>query len=303
MIRATATTLAHVALTAGRSTSVGRLVLGPNPQLDLDGKVVFITGAARGLGAEIARQVHADGASVALVGRTLAPLQSLADSLGSRAFAFEADVSDLEALQRAAKATVDAFGRIDVVVANAGIAPPSDPVLTIDPAAFERTVDIDLLGQWRTVRATLPALIDSQGHVVVVSSIYAFFNGALNASYAASKAGVEQLTRALRVEAAPYGVTAGVAYLGFIDTDLARDVFAQSHVDEARATMPAFITKPMAVETAASAVLDGVRRRRPRVGAPGWVLPMLRLRSVTTTLMDEVMIHNADLAAVIKRAG
>jgi NAD(P)-dependent dehydrogenase (short-subunit alcohol dehydrogenase family) len=195
-------------------------------------------GAARGLGAEIARQAHDRGADVALVGRRRAPLEALAAQLGDRAAAFEADVSDLAALTRAAEATVERFGGIDVVVANAGIAPPSDTVLTIDPAAFERTVDIDLLGQWRTVRATLPALIERQGHVLVVASIYAFFNGALNASYAASKAGVEQLTRALRVELAPHGVSAGVAYLGFIQTDLAADVFEQAQVAQARRRRP-----------------------------------------------------------------
>src|SRR5207245_10473754 len=119
----------------------------------------------------------------------------------------------------AADGTVERFGGIDVVVANAGIAPPSDTMLTIDPYAFERTVDIDLLGQWRTIRATLPAVIERQGHILVVASIYAFFNGALNASYAASKAGIEQLTRAIRVELVHHGATAGVAYLGFVETD------------------------------------------------------------------------------------
>ena len=163
-------------------------------------------------------------------------------------------------------------------------------------------MDIDLLGQWRTVRATLPALIERQGHVLVVASIYAFFNGALNASYAASKAGLEQLTRALRVELAPHGVTAGVAYLGFIETDLAADAFAQAHVAQARKAAPAFFTNPMPAEAAARALIDGIERRSARVGAPGWVLPMLAVRGAVTTLMDEVMIHNAELARVISGA-
>ncbi|MEO9137555.1 MAG: short-chain dehydrogenase/reductase [Jatrophihabitans sp.] len=216
--------LGSMALDAGRRAPlVGGLVsgvVGRGDVMSLDGKVVFVTGAARGLGAEIARQAHERGAYVALVGRRLPGLQKLADELGERAAAFEADVTDLPALQRAAADAVERFGGIDVVVANAGIAPPSDSVLSIDPAEFERTVDVDLLGQWRTVRAVLPYVIERRGHVVVVSSIYAFFNGVLNASYAASKAGIEQLTRALRVELAHHGASAGVAYLGFIDTDL-----------------------------------------------------------------------------------
>ena len=299
MIADTLGLVARTTSCAARRLPVAGRLFGRVPRLELEGRVVFITGAARGLGAEIARQAYDRGADVALVGRRRAPLKALAAQLGDRAAAFEADVSDLAALTRAAEATVERFGGIDVVVANAGIAPPSDTVLTIDPAAFERTVDIDLLGQWRTVRATLPALIERQGHVLVVASIYAFFNGALNASYAASKAGVEQLTRALRVELAPHGVSAGVAYLGFIETDLAADVFEQAQVAQARKAAPAFFTTPMPAHAAGRAVLDGIERRAARVGAPGWVLPMLAARGAVTTVMDEVMLHNRELARAI----
>jgi len=264
MIEDTFGLIARTAGRAGRRLPVGGRLFGREQRLELEGRVVFVTGAARGLGAEIARQAYAGGAYVALVGRRLGPLEELAAQLGDRAAAFEADVGDLDALTRAADAAVERFGGIDVVVANAGIAPPSDTVLTIDPAEFERTVDIDLLGQWRTVRATLPALIERRGHVLVVASIYAFFNGALNASYAASKAGIEQLTRALRVELAPHGVTAGVAYLGFIDTELAADVFAQEQVAQARKASPAFLTKPISAQAAARALIDGIQRRASR---------------------------------------
>ena len=217
MIEDTARALSAAGMSAARALPVAGRVFGAAPRLELAGRVVFVTGAARGIGAEVARQAHARGARVALVGRRLKPLQQLAAQLGEGAAAFEADVRDLDALQRAADATVARFGGIDVVIANAGVAPPSEPILTIDPAEFERTVDIDLLGQWRTVRATLPAVIERRGHILVVASIYSFVNGALNASYAASKAGVEQLTRALRVELAHHGATAGVGYLGFVE--------------------------------------------------------------------------------------
>ncbi len=216
---------------AGRTAA--RVVTRPQ-RMDLDGRVLFITGAARGLGAETARRAHARGAQVALVGRTLATLQALADELGPGAAAFEADVTSAEKLQRAAQDAVATFGGIDVIVANAGIAPPSRTVATIAPDAFEHTVEVDLLGQWRTVQAALPSVLERRGHVLLVGSIYAFFNGVLAAPYAVSKAGVEQLARALRVELAPHGVTAGIAYLGFIDTDLANDAFADEAPDAVR---------------------------------------------------------------------
>ena len=289
-----------LARNAARGVPVVGAVLGSGVSLPLNGRVVLVTGAARGLGAEIARQAHARGASVVLVGRRLAGVQTIADELGEGALAVEADVSDFAALRAAADAAIEAFGGIDVVVANAGIAPPSETVLTIDPDAFEHTVDVDLLGQWRTVRAALPSVVERGGHVVVISSIYAFFNGALNASYAASKAGIEQLTRALRVELVAHGATAGVAYLGFIDTDLTADAFAQEHVAAARDSVPSLFTRPITVQAAGEAVIRGIETRAGKIGAPAWVLPLLRARGLVTTVMDEVMIRNAALTRVIR---
>lgn len=291
---------AQAAVDTARRTPVIKDLIGKD--LELAGKTVFVTGAARGLGAELARQAYEGGANVALVGRTLPPLQEAAEQLGPNAAAFEADVTDLAALQKAAEAADEMFGSIDIVIANAGIAPPARSVLTIDPDEFERVVDVDLLGQWRTIRATLPMLIENQGHVLVVASVYAFFNGAMNASYAASKAGIEQLTRAVRVEVARHGVTAGVAYLGFVDTDLAADAFAQEQVAEARKALPAFVTKPITVEHAARELIKGIERRAPRVGAPAWVLPMLAVRGSVTSAMDHFMLFNPGLRRAMERA-
>lgn len=297
----TARALTGAGISAARGLPIAGRVFGGSQRLDLDGRVVFITGAARGIGAEVARQTHQRGARVALVGRRLKPLQQLAAELGEGAAAFQADVSDLDALQRAADATVAKFGGIDVVIANAGIAPPSEPILTIDPAEFERTVDIDLLGQWRTIRATLPAVIERRGHILVVASIYSFVNGALNASYAASKAGVDQLARALRVELAHHDATAGVAYLGFVDTDLVGDVFEQQQVEELRAIMPAFASKPIPVAKAGRTIVDGIESRAATVAAPGWVRPLLPLRGIAATFMDEFMIASPGLSRAISR--
>src|SRR5512139_169877 len=249
---------------------VGRL-FGDDHRIDLGESVLLVTGAARGLGAEVARQAHARGARVALVGRRLASLQSLAAELGEGAAAFEADVTDSAALQRAVDGAVATFGGIDVVVANAGVAPPARTVATIAPDDFERTVQVDLLGQWRTVHAALPSLLERRGHVLFVGSIYAFFNGVLAAPYAVSKAGVEQLARTLRVELAQHGATAGIAYLGFIDTDLATEVFADDHAAAVRQAVPGFVAAPMTVEAAAASVLAGIERRASRVSAPAWV--------------------------------
>lgn len=161
---------------------------------------------------------------------------------------------------------------------------------------------MDLLGQWRTARTTLPALIERRGHIMFIGSIYAFFNGVLAAPYAMSKAGVEQLARALRVELAPHGVTAGFAYLGFIDTDLVADAFAQHGAAAIRDAAPGFLTRPIPPSDAAKAVLDGISRRAARVTAPAWVAPMLAMRSFTTAVMDDVLLHNRDVARAVENA-
>src|SRR3954447_24710499 len=98
-----------------------RLPLLSAPDYDVSGRTVFITGAARGIGAASARRLHAAGANVALVGLEPELLEELAASLGDRACAFEADVTSYDALQRAVRGTVSRFGAIDVAIANAGI--------------------------------------------------------------------------------------------------------------------------------------------------------------------------------------
>src|SRR5918992_1502835 len=134
------------------------------------GKTVFITGAARGIGAESARRLAARGANVALAGLEPEELERVAAQCGANAAWFECDVTDWSALERAVQGAVERFGGIDVVMANAGIA-PAGMTRSIDPAAFERTLEVNLLGVWRTVRTCLPHVIERQGYVLVIASL------------------------------------------------------------------------------------------------------------------------------------
>jgi NAD(P)-dependent dehydrogenase (short-subunit alcohol dehydrogenase family) len=265
----------------------------------VDGKSVLVTGAARGIGADIARRLHAKGARVSLVGLEPDLLGALADELGEQARFSTADVTDGAALEAAVRDTVAEFGGIDVVIANAGIAPPTTSVSTIAVADFERTIDVNLYGVWRTVKYALPHIIESRGHIVVVSSIYSFFNGVLNASYAVSKAGVEQLGRAMRVELAPHGVSVGVAYFGFIGTDMVETAFAQPSAALLRKAFPAFLTRPAPLDIAGAALMRGIEQRSPRIIAPGWVRPALMLRG-PLGLLDRVLASNRHVRAAVE---
>ena len=125
-------------------------------------------------------------------------------------------------MQAAADAAIERFGGIDVVVANAGIASYGS-LLQVDPKVFQRVMDINIVGAFHTVRATLPAVIERRGYVLIVSSMAAFAAAPGLAPYNASKAGVEHLANALRLEVAYRGVRVGSAHMGWIDTALIRD--------------------------------------------------------------------------------
>jgi NAD(P)-dependent dehydrogenase (short-subunit alcohol dehydrogenase family) len=259
---------------------------------DLRGKTVFITGAARGIGAETARRAAAAGANVALVGLEPEELQRVAAQCGSGAAAFECDVTDWQALERAVEGTVERFGGIDVVMANAGIA-PAGMVRSVDPAAFERTVEINLLGVWRTVRTSLPQVVERKGYVLVTASLAAAIHGPGMAAYSAAKAGAEAFADSLRTEVKHLGVDVGVAYFGFIDTDMVRATDAHPALGALRANASGPIAKTYPVSQVGKAVVEGMEKRSRWVVVPRWSRALLVLRTALSPLFDRVSSKTA----------
>jgi NAD(P)-dependent dehydrogenase (short-subunit alcohol dehydrogenase family) len=250
---------------------------------DLQDKVVLITGGARGIGADAARRVARQGGQVSLVGLEPELLRQVAEEIGERAAWFEADVTDAGALNRAVDATVQRFGGIDVVIANAGIA-PFGTVATIDPVAFERTIEVNLIGVWRTVRAALPHVIARQGYILSIASLAAALHPPMLAHYAATKAGVEAFSDSLRAEIAHTGTRVGVAYFSFIDTDMVRDGLESPAAHVLRDATPGPFSKTAPLSAAGKAIERGISRRSDKVYAPRWVLPMTWLRGVMQPL-------------------
>lgn len=272
------------------------------PSYPVANRVALVTGAARGIGFETARCLHDRGASVVLVDLDEQATRDAARAVGQRTLAFAADVTDRDAMQAAVAAAVERFGGLDVAVANAGIAPPTATMRVVDPDAFERTIEVDLLGVWRTTRAALPQIVERGGHVVVVASVYAFTNGAMNSAYAISKAGVEQLGRALRVELAHHGASASVAYFGFIDTRMVQDAFEDPVVKRSQETLPAFLLKRLPPSAAGQAIADGIERRAPRIVAPKWWAAWSLLRGLLNPVLDSYMERDEQLGEVIREA-
>jgi NAD(P)-dependent dehydrogenase (short-subunit alcohol dehydrogenase family) len=252
---------------------------------DLAGRTVFITGAARGIGAETARRVAARGASVALVGLEPDELARVAAQCGTNAAWFECDVTDWDALAAAVEGTVERFGGVDVVMANAGIA-PGGMTRSIDPAAFERTLEVNLMGVWRTVRSCLPHVIERQGYVLVTASLAAAIHGPGMAAYSAAKAGAEAFADSLRIEVKRLGVDVGVAYFAFIDTDMVRGADAHPVLGSLRQDNLGPFGRTYPVSAVGKAVAEGMERRRRWIVVPGWARAMIALRTLIQPLAE-----------------
>ena len=255
---------------------------------ELADKVALVTGGARGIGFATAKALVGRGASVAIADLDQAASEQAASQLhDSRAIGLAADVTDRGAVQRAVARTVERFGGLDVVVANAGIASRVATFRAMSTESFERVLDVDLMGVYRTVDAALPEVIRRRGHVVVISSIYAFTNGAGAVPYAMSKAAVEQLGRALRVELVQHGASASVAYFGFIDTEMVHRAIDQDPLaHEMLANLPSPLRKRLSPDVAGRAIVRGIERRQPRIIRPRRWTAMSVMRGIVNPLTD-----------------
>jgi NAD(P)-dependent dehydrogenase (short-subunit alcohol dehydrogenase family) len=235
---------------------------------NLVGRKVIVTGAARGIGEQVARLASAQGARVALIGLEPDRLRALADDLGPSAHWCEADVRDSAALQSAIDECAGAMNGVDMVVANAGVV-AYGTVRHADETSFERVMDVNVNGVFRTLKHATPHLERSRGHVLIVASALSFTAIGGMASYGASKAGVESLALAYRAEVAHLGISVGLVHPSWIDTDLVRgaevDIPSFRQMRK-RLPYPGNVTTDVA--RAAAAIVDGLAHRRSRVYVP-----------------------------------
>ncbi|MFF2083643.1 short-chain dehydrogenase/reductase [Nocardia sp. NPDC058176] len=257
------------------------------PTYDVRDKVVLVTGAGQGIGRELVALLHRRGAIVVVVDVDAEAARRTAADLWTRAHAFGADVTDRARMGEVVAEVVERFGRLDVVVANAGVTPVPSTVRTMDPADFDRVLNINLTGVFNTVHPALDHIVAAHGHVVVVSSCAAFAPGMGGSPYMVSKAAVEQFGRALRVELAASGASAGVAYFGIVETSMTHDML---DADELGRRLDALLPWPLSVritaEQAARTIADGIARRAPRTIAPSGWEPYALLRGVVNVVLD-----------------
>lgn len=268
---------------------------------DVAGKVVVITGAGQGIGRELAGILYRRGAQVVVIDVDAVAARRAADELGLDTHAIGADVADRTQMAAAVDEVVRRFGRLDVVVANAGVTPVPATVRTMDPADFDRVIGINLTGVFNTVHPALDHIVSARGHVVVVSSCAAFAPGMGGSPYMVSKAAVEQLGRALRVELAASGASAGVAYFGIVDTTMTHDMLdADDLGKELDAMLPWPLDVRITAEHAARTIADGIARRAPRTIAPSGWEPYALLRGAINVVLDHRLATDTTVHELIR---
>ncbi|MFD4989220.1 short-chain dehydrogenase/reductase [Streptomyces sp. NPDC058374] len=250
-------------------------------------RTVVVTGAARGIGEETARELVRRGARVALLGLEEERLERLAADLppGS-ARPWPVDVADEEALTRAAAEIRGRWGAPSVVVANAGVA-AGGPFAASDPQSWRRIVEANLVGSVLTARCFLPDLLATRGYHLQVASLAALAPSPMLAAYSATKAGAEAFARSLGAEVAHRGVRVGVAYLSWTDTGMIRAADRTAALRLVRSRLPWPATRTHEPAAVARRLVDGMERRASSVYAPAWLRAVMVSRGLLPPLITQ----------------
>ncbi|QNP72166.1 SDR family oxidoreductase [Streptomyces roseirectus] len=259
-------------------------------KVSLDGQVAVITGAARGVGELLARKLSARGATVALVGLEPEALKEVAEKLHGDSGHWYADVTDQDAMNRVAAEVKERFGKVDVVVANAGVA-AGGTFLDSDPDAWRRVIEVNLIGSAVTARAFLPVLMESRGYLLQIASLAALTPAPMMSAYCASKSGVEAYAHSLRAEVGYRGVRVGVGYLSWTDTDMVRGADQNDVMRELRQRLPWPANKTYPLGPAVERIADGIERRATHVYGQWWLRGMQGVRGYLPGVIGAVGVR------------
>ncbi|QKE84501.1 SDR family NAD(P)-dependent oxidoreductase [Arthrobacter sp. NEB 688] len=259
------------------------------PRYSLDGRVVAITGSTGGLGREVASALRARGARLAVLDLDQDAVDTQALALGGPDVArgWRVDVRDMATLEDALAGAAEHFGGIDVVVANAGIECMS-AMSTLSLETFERIVDINLTGVWRTFKAALPHVSERRGYLMAVSSMAAFVHSPLQGGYTASKAGVWALCDSTRLEVRHLGVDVGSVHPTFFQTPMMDNVFADPAGLRLWGGNKKGLWKMVSRDSVIEDIVSGIEHRRKMVVCPKRNTFLARIPGLVHPVIDRI---------------
>ena len=270
---------------------------------DVSGRTVAVTGSTGGLGSALAEALRNRGANLALLDLNLDATTAQAQRLGGDSVArgFHADVRSLASLQAAMDAAAEHFGRIDIVIANAGITTMA-PMATLDPAAFEQVIDVNLTGVWRTFRAALPHVKTHRGYLLAISSMAAFVHSPLQSPYTASKAGVWAMCDSIRLELRHLGVSVGSAHPTFFRTALMDDVVADPAGHELWGGNEKGLWKMVSLQTVVDGIVEGIEHRGAQIIIPKSLMPSAKAPGLFRPIVERIGFRSSAIQRAIQLA-
>lgn len=270
---------------------------------DLTGRVVAITGSTGGLGSAVAKALADRGAKLALFDVNIAAASAQARALGGaeKAQAWAVDVCSMENLTSAMREAAEHFGRIDVVIANAGIT-AFEPLVSADPKRFDRVIDINLNGVWRTFRAAIPYVQETKGFLMGISSMAAFVHSPLQASYTASKAGVWAMCDSLRLELRHAGVGVGSVHPTFFHTPMMDQTFSDPAGKKIWGGNKGGIWKMISLEDVVKAIVRGIEQREDFVVVPKQNGLVARAPGLFRKITEAIGFTDKDISEMVRAA-
>lgn len=268
---------------------------------DLRDRVVAITGSTGGLGSAVAKALLAKGAKLALfdLDGTAAAVQAKTLGDDRQARGWRVDVGSLATLEAAMDETARHFGGIDVAIANAGIL-AAESILTADEGSFERVVDVNLNGVWRTFRTALPHVQRREGYLMAISSMAAFVHSPMQASYAASKAGVWAMCDSIRLELRHLRVGVGSVHPTFFPTPMMEMIQTDPVANRIWRGNKSGIWKMVSLESVVDAIVRGIEARQDMIVVPRQNGLVARVPGLLRKIVERMGFADDEIAEMIR---